>query len=362
MKKDMLDIYSDCPFNSTEQTAATGLSGILEKETSHDKTTRFLSIETFDEKTLWKKVKKTVRAVETENACLIFDDTIIEKPYMDENERICWHYDHKEGRSVKGVNLLSVFYHSEKGGHTVWLPTGFRIIAKTEEYMDKKSGEAKRKSPVTKNEMMREMIKQHIEKQVKFTYVLADSWFSSAKNMRFIEKNGKEFIFELKENRLITESIKKRNEGAFERVEHAAMPEETLVKVWIKDLEFPVLLFKRVFKNKDGTTGRRFLATNNLTMTDEYFGTFYKKQWGVEGYHKNLKQNVSTGKSQAHTERTQSNYVFASIYGYIKLELLKYATKRNHFALKAKIYLFSIQTAMTSFQELWGNTQNLTFA
>jgi hypothetical protein len=49
--------------------------------------------------------------------------------------------------------------------------TGYRIIAKTEEYRDKKSGEEKRKSPAAKNEMMQKMIKMHIQNQVKFTFI-----------------------------------------------------------------------------------------------------------------------------------------------------------------------------------------------
>ena len=56
--------------------------------------------------------------------------------------------------------------------------------------------------------------------------------------MRFIEKRKKVFIFELKENRLLTESEKQRNLGSFERVGDAAIPEEKPIKVWIKDLEY----------------------------------------------------------------------------------------------------------------------------
>jgi hypothetical protein len=362
MGREILDIYSDYLLYSTGQTTATGLSSILDEEISHDKITRFLSTEVFDEKTLWKKVKKTVRSFETKEACLIFDDTIIEKPYMDENEIISWHFDHKEGKAVKGINLLSAFFNSEKDGKAIRLPIGFKIIEKTEEYFDEKSGKIKRKSPITKNQMMQEMIKRHIQNEVKFKYILADSWFFSAENMRFIEKSKKTFIFELKETRLITDSIKTRNAGAFVRLEHTEIPEETPVRVWIKDLEFAVLLFKQVFKNKDGSTGERFLVTNDLTMTDEQYRTLYKKRWSIEEYHKSLKQNASLGKSPAHTERTQSNHIFASIYAYVKLELLKCATKKNHFALKAKIYLASMQTAITAFQELWKYTQNPAFA
>ena len=131
MGRDILDLYSDYLLCSNGQATATGLSSIVEGNISHDKITRFLKKEYFDEKTLWKKVKQIVRAYEEEEACLIFDDTIVEKPYMDENEIICWHYSHTENKTVKGINLLSAFYHCESGGQTVRLPTGFRIIAKT---------------------------------------------------------------------------------------------------------------------------------------------------------------------------------------------------------------------------------------
>jgi hypothetical protein len=46
----------------------------------------------------------------------------------------------------------------------------------------------------------------------------------------------------------------------------------------------------------------------------------------------------------------------------VKLEKLKLGTTLNHFALKTKIYLASMKTAFTEFQELWKCTQNLAFA
>jgi len=362
MGREILDLYSDYLLYSNGQTTATGLSKVLEDEISHDKITRFLSSEIFDEKTLWKKTKKIIRVFEEKDACLIFDDTIIEKPYMDENEIICWYFDSKEGKAVKGINLLSAFYSCEKAGQIVRLPIGYRIIAKTEEYKDEKSGETKRKSPITKNEMMQEMINRQIQNRVLFKYILADSWYSSAENMKFIEKRKKKFIFELKNNRMIALGVRERNIGAFERADQAAIPEGEPVRVWIKDLEFSVSIFKQVFKNKDGTQGERFLVSNDFTLTDEQFETLYKKRWGVEEYHKSLKQNASIGSSPAHTERTQSNHIFSAIYAYVKLEKLKLVTTHNHFALKTKIYLASMKTALCEFQELWKCTQNLAFA
>jgi hypothetical protein len=142
MGREILDLYSDYLLYSTKQTTATGLSELLDEEISHDKITRFLSSGLFDEKTLWKKTKKLVRAFEENNACLIFDDTVIKKPYMAENEIICRHFDTKEGKAVKGINLLSAVYSCGKYRQNVRLPIGYRIIAKTEEYVDEKNGEA----------------------------------------------------------------------------------------------------------------------------------------------------------------------------------------------------------------------------
>ncbi|MDR1221460.1 MAG: hypothetical protein LBL07_01095, partial [Tannerella sp.] len=64
-------------------TTATGLSRLLEGELSHDKISRLLSGHDFTSKDLWQHVKPPVRMHETEDTCLIFDDTIIGKPYKE---------------------------------------------------------------------------------------------------------------------------------------------------------------------------------------------------------------------------------------------------------------------------------------
>ena len=53
-----------------------------------------------------------IRDIEQDDGVLIFDDTIQEKPYTDENDLICWHYDHSQNRTVKGINLLNCVAHA----------------------------------------------------------------------------------------------------------------------------------------------------------------------------------------------------------------------------------------------------------
>jgi hypothetical protein len=61
--------------------------------------------------------------------------------------------------------------------------------------------------------MMQLMIQQAIANQLPFKYVLADTWFASCDNMRFIHSCKKHFLLDLKNNRLATLSQPERNKG-----------------------------------------------------------------------------------------------------------------------------------------------------
>ena len=63
------------------------------------------------------------------------------------------------------------------------------------------------------------MLARAIVNQLKFKYVLADSWFSSADNMRFIQKKEKIFIFDMKSNRLVMDEKLDRNKGQWTNLE-----------------------------------------------------------------------------------------------------------------------------------------------
>jgi hypothetical protein len=346
-----LDLYTDYLLSSFGQTSATGLSRLVEGEISHDSVSRFLSGNEFTSKTLWQKVKPLVRKHQTDDACLIFDDVIIEKPYTEENEMICWHFDHSKRRTVKGVNMLNAFYHTQNSDNKepLRIPIGFELILKTILFCDIKTKKEKRKSSVTKNELMQMMIAQAIHNQLKFKYILADSWFASAANMRFIQKKKKFFIFDMKTNRMVALSEQNRNQGHWTRIDKIEIPDNTPTKVWLKDLEFPLLLTKQVFTNKNQSKGVRFLVSNDFSLSDDSFTTLYKKRWSVEEYHKSLKQNAAIAKSPTRILKTQRNHIFAAIMAYVKLEKLKFSSKLNHFAMKSKIYLAANKAA---FKEL----------
>ena len=350
----LLDLYTDYLHASFGQTTATGLSRLLDGEISHDKFTRMLSNAEKTSKDLWLNVKPLVRQYENDDGCLSIDDCIIEKSCTDENDLICWHYDHSKGRSVKGINLLTAYYYTQCKGQKIPLrvPVAFETIKKTIKYKDAKTGKEKRRSDKTKNDMMRSMIQEALNKELKFKYVLADSWFSSKENISFIHKAKKIFIFDIKQNRLITESASDQHNRSFVKISDFDIPEHTPLKVWLKDVSFCVLLIKQVFTNKDGSTGVRYLVSNDLSLTSDDFKTIYKKRWSVEEYHKSLKQNNAVAKSPTRTVTTQTNHMFASIMAYVKLEKYRLCKNMSHFAIKAKIYHQAMKAAFEEVKKI----------
>ncbi len=338
----MLDIYTDYLISSFGQTTATGLSRLLDGHISHDQVTRFLSGAPKTSADLWRVVKPMVRAVESDDGVMIIDDSVEAKPYSDENELICWHYDHSQQQNVKGINFLTALYHVGE----VSLPIAFDLVTKTVTYEDAKTGKLKRKSALTKNERFKMLLRVAVHNEVRFKYVLNDVWFASSDNMMFVKHHlQKEFVMPLKENRKVALSKEDKLNGRYIALSTLDLAVGTTQQIWLEAVDFPVLLTKEVFTNEDGSVGVRQLVTSDLTLTFDQVINLYQKRWSIEVYHKSLKQNASLEKSPARTETTQRNHLFASLCAYVKLESLKLKTGVGHFTLKSKIYLSALKAA-----------------
>ena len=290
-----------------------------------------------------------VRAIEQDDGVLIIDDTIQEKPHTDENDLICWHYDHSQHRTVKGINLLNCVYHSGD----VSLPVTDELIRKPILFTDVKTHRVKRRSLVTKNDLMRAMLRVCKRNRLKYRYVLADSWFSAKENLTFIvHKLNKQFVVALKSNRTVALSYEEKRQGNFARIDAQNLPEHHPVQGWIRGLDFPVLLLRQVFTNKDGSAGEMYLACSDLTCEGETIETIYQKRWKVETFHKTLKSNAALSKSPTKRVRTQSNHCFMAIYAACRPEGLRVKHRMNHFALRSRLYLKAIRYAFDELQIL----------
>ena len=343
------DLYSDYLLASFGATTATGLSQLLEGEVSHDQVTRYLAGTKKTAADLWQTVKPFVRQVQSEQGVLIIDDSIEEKPYTDENDIVCWHYAHSKDRMLKGIDFLTALYRS----HGVSLPVGFHLVAKTEKYVDPKTQKEKRRSPVSKNAVCQELIKQAVTNLLPFRFVLFDVWFASAETLGFIKQDQqRDFICPLKTNRKVALSRAEQQQGRYTRVDTLDLEAHATREVYLEGVDFPLVLVKQVFTNEDGSMGIRYLVSSDTTLSFDALTTIYHERWQVECYHKSLKQNVSLAKSPTQTVTTQTNHFFAALCGFIKLERLKVKTTLNHFALKAKLYFAALHSAFTTLRTL----------
>lgn len=349
MNKQLLETYSDYLISSFSYTTATGLSLLVEGEISHDKVTRFLRSEDFSSMELWKIIKPKVREIESEEGVLIVDDTIEEKPSTDENEIVCWHYDHSKGKSVKGINIITGLYYS-KG---VRVPVVFDLVRKTKIVIDEKRKREKRESEKTKNEQYREMLKACVKNNIKFKYVLNDVWYSSSENMMYVKKDlKKDFVMPIKINRKIALSKKDKLNGKYVTVSGLELKENAKQEIYLEGVIFPLILIKQIFKNEDGSQGVQYLVSSDQTLTYGNITAIYQKRWKVEEYHKSLKQHVSLCKSPTKRVRTQSNHIFASIYSFIRLEYISIRSKFNQTALRSKLYIAANRIAFAELENM----------
>ena len=349
MKQDYLALYTDYLNVTFGYATATGFSQLLNGYISHDQLTRALSDDLCTSKELWLPVKPTRRQIESDEGCLIFDDTIREKPWMDENELICWHYDPSKGRSVKGINLFNCLSHAREAS----IPVAFERIRQPIVYCDIKTRKEKRLSEITKNELRRHMLSVCVKNVMKFKWVLADSWFGSLENMRHIKLSlKKEFIVARKTNRLVALSEEDKAQGCFARRDPLDWSEPKVKTGWLKGTNFPVQLIRQVLTNQDGSSGIRYLAGSDLEADWDTITTIYQKRWKIEVFHNSLKSNAATAKSPARRVASQANQVFASIVAVFKMEKLKMTTHLNHLAFKSKLYLNAIQAAYEELQLL----------
>ncbi|MXZ22100.1 MAG: transposase [Caldilineaceae bacterium SB0665_bin_25] len=348
MKFKLFDLYSDYLLSSFSATTATGMSALMEQEISHDQISRMLNQRRLRPADWWQMVKPSVRSMQGEDGVITIDDSIIEKPYSDENELICWHYDHAQGGMVKGINFITALYTVGE----VSLPVTYRLVSKTESCIDKQ-GKPKRRSRVTKNQQFRAMLHNCVRNRIPFRYVLNDIWFASAENMCHIKRKlGKEFIMGLKANRKVALSHPDKLHGRYHRLDTLDLPEDTVIPIYLEQVPFPLHLLRQSCTNADGSTAVRYLVTSDPSLTADQPLTIYQKRWKVEEYHRSLKQNASVAKSPTRTPTTQTNHFVAALWSFTKLEMLKVRTKQNYYTLKTHLYLSALQQTFHALAQL----------
>ncbi len=238
---------------------------------------------------------------------------------------IGYYWSGKHKKAIKGINLITLYYTDING---VSVPVNYRIYNKSE--------------GKTKNDYLREMIDEIIRWGIKAKNITTDSWYASKQNLEFFREKEFNFGVGLATNRSVRVA-----QDNYVRVDSLEIPKDGLI-VELKSFG-KVKVFKRVFKN--GTTHYYALFFTDEDKLEEAtrqdFRELFGIHWGVEVYHRALKQLCNLNKFFVRKTPAIINHIFCALRAFCQLELMRvketifnwYEVQRNLYIKVAKQFI-----------------------
>jgi putative transposase len=281
---------------------------------AHDAFTRLLSRQPPDTAALWREVKPLI---EPGKGALLLDDSTLDKPYAKHMALVTPPWSGKHHRVVIGINLISLVWTDGEA----LLPCDFRIYDKPFGGQDK-------------NTHFRGMLATAQERGFVPELVAFDSWYAGLENLKAVRGHGWHWFTRFKSNRLV-------NPDDTGNVPIAALsiPPEGLV-VHLKGYGF-VRVFRTVANDGDA----EYWATSDLGMTEAARAEWARQAFGIEVYHRGLKQCCGIEKCQAQLEAAQRGHIQLALRAFVRLEEHWQQTGVSWYAAKADI----IRTAIRSY-------------
>jgi len=283
---------------------------------SHDAINRYLGEDDVSPDSVWVAVSHLVRR--SGNACLIFDDSVLDKRHSSKIELVRRQYSGNEHGVVNGIGVVNCLYVN-LDTHEYWI-IDWRIYDP--------DGDGK-----TKLDHVRDMFDDALaNKNLPFRAVLMDSWYATKDLMMHIDQAGKVFYCPLKTNRKVDDSQGKTPYKAVSGLDWFGdeMLRGKLVKIHGFPRDCKVKLFRVAATNRT-----EYVATNDLSQDSAIaVKAMCKIRWKIEQYHREGKQMLGLEKCQCRKARAQRNHIGCAILAWHCLTRLARKLKTNIYALK----------------------------
>ena len=93
--------------------------------------------------------------------------------------------------------------------------------------------------------------------------------------------------------------------------------------------------------SKDGDV--EHWATNDLEMTEQQRESLARQAWGIETYHRGLKQCCGVEKCQVRTAEGQRNHIRLSLQAFLRLEAHRLSAGVSWYESKANIIRYALR-------------------
>jgi putative transposase len=273
---------------------------------AHDAFTRLLHRLEPDPATLWREAAPLVRR---EAGVLVLDDSTLDKPYAREIGLLTRHWSGKHRRVVQGINLLTLLWTD---GDAL-IPCDYRLYEKAVDRL-------------SKNDHFRAMLATARARGFAPACVVFDSWYASLENLKALRGHGWRWLTQLKANRTVNP------DGAGNRPLGACAISEAGTRVHLQGYGF-ILVFLIVLPDGD----KEYWATSDLGMGALTRRKYAEFAWGIEVYHRGLKQHCGVERAQVRAARAQRNHINCAIRAFLRLEQHRLVTGVSWWEAKADI-------------------------
>jgi hypothetical protein len=271
---------------------------------AHDAFTRLLHRLEPDPEALWREVRPFVSLT---GGVLMADDSVVDKLYARHMGLVGRFWSGKHRRIVQGINLVSMLWGD---GDALW-PVDYRLV-------DPADGKK-----VTKNDFFRAMLATAKGRGFKPRYVTFDAWYSGKDNLKAIAANGWLFLTQVRCNRRV--NLDRQGNRPISELPISASG--TVVHLEGFGL---VKAFRIVATNGD----TEYWISNDLGMGELTRQEVAELAWGIEDYHRGLKQFCCVERCQARHPRAQRNHVGLAVRTFLRLEYHRFSTGVSWFEAK----------------------------
>jgi putative transposase len=256
---------------------------------AHDAFTRLLHRLDPDPAALWAEAAPLVQR---DHGILVLDDSTLDKPYARHIGLVSRHWSGKHRRVVRGINLLTLLWTD-----------GDRLIPLDYRLYDK-AGDG-----LTKNDHFRALLTAAQERGFQPACVVFDGWYASLENLKAVRAAGWQWLTRLKRNRLVNP------DGTGNRPLADCAVAETGTRVHLQGYGV-IHVFRLVAP--DGDT--EHWATSDLALDELSRLQYGEWAWGIEEYHRGLKQHCGVERAQVRAARAQRTHILCAIRAFLRLE------------------------------------------
>ena len=286
---------------------------------SHDQLNRLLREERISAGDLWRSVKADIEV--DPDGYLLFDDTVVSKPYAKAIQPVRRQWSGSEKRVVEGIGIVTCVYVNPKT-QAYWI-IDYRL------YDIERDGK-------TKLQHLLDMLRNaHFVKRLAFRTVLIDAWYASMPVMKAIEAIDKVYYAPLKRNRLVSKSV----DSDYQRVETLTWTAaEAIAGQLVHIKKFPKGHQVKVFRLASASGRTEYIATNDLSQADtKATQEKCRLRWKIEQLHRELKQTTGIGECQCRKHRAQRNHIACCLWVWVSLTRAARAAGQTIYQLKESL-------------------------